>query len=214
MAKIDLKAVVQDLMAKKKYPKKDGGVLTMGTDHGDLIILNEGGKLTYEFSDQKKAIIVMIDGSMKQMDLTKQQAPAPKAPFIPPKAKAASMKPSEAKDKAPVTKKITKPSLPKPEPGEPVWVEQIGYDGEPEMVDFIVYSNIITCECGNIRYIRNSDLHEVVDCKRCTRLKRRKRRRLSLKARGKDVAATKFIENKKVAPKAPVKAPPPAAKKK
>lgn len=46
-------------------------------------------------------------------------------------------------------------------------VDQLDYDGSPEVVDRAVYSNRIVCECGNIRYVKNADIHEVKRCKPC-----------------------------------------------
>ncbi len=93
---------------------------------------------------------------------------------------------------------------PKPKPVEkdplnrpdPVWVEQLNDKGIPEQVDFNVYCNVITCQCGNIRYVKNADRHQVTMCKPCARRARRRRIRENRKARGK---VSNFVEQKKAA---------------
>lgn len=91
---------------------------------------------------------------------------------------------------------------PKPKPVEkdplnrpdPVWVEQLNDKGIPEQVDFNVYCNVITCQCGNIRYVKNADRHQVTMCKPCAKRERRRRIRARRKERGK---VSKFVEEKK-----------------
>lgn len=70
---------------------------------------------------------------------------------------------------------------------EPIWVEQLGYDGSIEKVDFRDFSVPIACanpNCNNIRYVKPNNLHAVTKCKPCTRRDRRRRRRQVLKERG------------------------------
>lgn len=196
MGTVNLKVVAQDLVAKGKYPKKDGGVTSLSGDQGDIIVMREGNKLTYQFTALGKQVTLNIGAAAPV-------APV-KTPFIPPK-KVASLAP--AKDV--VKKKVA--AEPEP-PKEPVWVEQMGYDRQVEQVDFNLHPNIITCECGNIRYVANGDMHQVTECKPCTRLHRRQRRRVSKKARGSSDKGLTFPAKKEVA-KANAKAMPTAPRK-
>jgi hypothetical protein len=129
-------------------------------------------------------------------------------------------KEKKAAEKKPVAKTPTKkaplPALPKPkaavvkvpkptsdaEVREPVLVEQLNERGEMEQVDFNLYCNIITCAvpgCGNVRYVKNADRHQVTMCKPCARRARRRRIRENRKARGK---VSNFVDKKKEAKKA------------
>jgi hypothetical protein len=221
--KIDLKKIVANMVGKKQYPPKDGGVKTMGTDQGDLIILNEAGVLTFEFCDQRKVIKWNLkEGTMKETTLPTKGAP----PAKPTPAKAPAKPPVQGKKppavippKPTVGKKAAPIAKVDAEEVEPIWVEQMAYNGSEEVVDYNHYSNVITCECGNIRYVKKSDLHQVAKCKPCTRRDRRKRRRLSVKLRKGPTPGSKFIDkqnasrkeqetNSKVKAKAPVAKPP------
>jgi len=109
-------------------------------------------------------------------------------------------KPVKAKEEAP-KKSPAVTSGPKEKP-EPVMVEQLNERGEVEQVDFNLYCNIITCAvpgCGNVRYVKNADRHQVTMCKPCARRARRRRIRENRKARGK---VSNFVDKKKEAKKA------------
>lgn len=187
---VNLKAVAQDLVSKGKYPKKDGGVTSLSGDQGDIIVMREGNVVTYQFAALGKQVKMNIGGA----------SPAPPAkPAVPPK-KVASLAPAKKE-----------PAIPEP-PKEPVWVEQMGYDRQVEQVDLNLHPNIVTCACGNIRYVANGDMHQVTECKPCTRLHRRQRRRESKKARGSADKGLTFPAKKEVA-KANAKAQPTAPRK-
>ena len=177
---VNLKAIAQDLVAKGKYPKKDGGVMSLSGDQGDIIVMREGNVLTYQFTALGKTVKMNVGA-------------ATPIPPIPPK-KVASLTPA----KVAVKKASAEPDAPK----EPVWVEQMGYDRQPEQVDLNLHPNIITCACGNIRYVANGDMHQVTECKPCTRLHRRQRRRASKKARGSSDKGLTFPAKKEIAKKA------------
>jgi hypothetical protein len=66
----------------------------------------------------------------------------------------------------------------------PVLVEQLNYRSEVERVDTQIFKNKITCECGNHRWVKNSDMFQTKCCKPCAQRKRRDRRKV------KKVAAT------------------------
>ena len=167
--KSKLKEIVEKLVAKKKYPKKDGGILTVSTDEGDVIILRSNNKYTYEFVAQERMVSVNIDDG-KMVEKAVSNPTSPKAPAAGPAKLGKSTPKKETVDD-----------------GEPIMVEQKGYDGKIEEVDFRTYSNIITCQCGETRYVRNGDVHEVTMCKPCARKERRRRHRKSRKERGKVV---------------------------
>lgn len=57
---------------------------------------------------------------------------------------------------------------------DPDMVEQQGYDGKAEMVDRRLYCNKVVCECGAVRWVKNSDLFQVSRCKPCTKKQRKK----------------------------------------
>jgi len=63
------------------------------------------------------------------------------------------------------------------EPRACIFVEQLSYWGEVERVDTRIFKNRITCECGNIRWVKNSDLFQTKYCKLCTHKKRQERRK-------------------------------------
>ena len=56
-------------------------------------------------------------------------------------------------------------------------VEQLGYRGEVERVDTSLYKNRVVCKCGNVRWVKNSDMFQVTKCKPCTLKERKQRRR-------------------------------------
>lgn len=60
---------------------------------------------------------------------------------------------------------------------EEAMVEQLGYRGEVERVDTRLYKNRVVCKCGNVRWVKNSDMFQVTKCKPCTLRERRARRR-------------------------------------
>ena len=53
--------------------------------------------------------------------------------------------------------------------------EQAGYDGNPEQLPSDTYCNKFVCKCGNVRWVKNSDLFQVKFCKPCTIIERRQR---------------------------------------
>jgi len=60
----------------------------------------------------------------------------------------------------------------------PAFVEQLNYRSEVEQVDTRTFRNRITCECGNVRWVKNSDLFQTKYCKPCAQRKRRERRKI------------------------------------
>ena len=54
-------------------------------------------------------------------------------------------------------------------------VEQAGYDGNTEQLPSDTYCNRFVCKCGNVRWVKNSDLFQVKFCKPCTIIERRQR---------------------------------------
>lgn len=179
---VDVKKVANAYLVSGKYPKKDGGVSTLASDAGEIIVLREGGKVTYQFPTLNKSVTLNIPAA----------APAPKATTKAP-VPASKVPDKKVAPLAPKAKKEEK--IPK-EAKEPIWVEQLAYDGQKEMVDFNIRPNIITCACGNIRYVANADAHQVIECKPCARKHRRQRRRVSVRERGAtDKGATWFSKN-------------------
>jgi len=98
--------------------------------------------------------------------------------------------------KAPIPAKD--PKTPKAKEATPVkppkMVKQKGYKGEVEELDFNVYKVVVTCSCGEKRYIKPQDAFQVKTCKPCSQ--KRKMARIS---------ALKKAKNAKPAP-APKKA--------
>ena len=82
------------------------------------------------------------------------------------------------------------PGEPEDEPGKkkalafieiqelPAFVEQPNYKGEVERVETRIFKNKITCECGNIRWVKNADLFQTKCCKPCVQRKRQDRRKI------------------------------------
>ena len=60
----------------------------------------------------------------------------------------------------------------------PTFVGQLNYNGEVERVDTRIFKNRITCECGNVRWIKSSDIFQTKYCKLCAQRKRRERRKI------------------------------------
>jgi hypothetical protein len=60
----------------------------------------------------------------------------------------------------------------------PAFAEQLCYRGEVERVDTRIFKNRITCECGNVRWIKSSDMFQTKCCKPCAQRKRRERRKI------------------------------------
>jgi hypothetical protein len=54
-------------------------------------------------------------------------------------------------------------------------VEQLAYDGTKEYVHAGLYCNKVVCKCGNVRWVKNSDLFQVKFCKPCTIIERRQK---------------------------------------
>ena len=59
-------------------------------------------------------------------------------------------------------------------------VEQMNYKGEMEKIDTRVFKNKLTCSCGNVRWVKSSDLFQVKKCKPCTYKERNKKEKNSL----------------------------------
>jgi hypothetical protein len=154
---VTVKDAAKSMLEEGKYPKNDVGILSLSGDQGEVIALREGGKVTYQFVTLNKQVVLQIPLAEKGK---KDPAPAPAKITLAPKPT----------PKAPIQ--------------EPQMVEQLGYNRRPELVDFVKHPSVITCPCGNVRYVAPGSVHEVSMCKPCTRRARRQRRRLSLKNRG------------------------------
>jgi hypothetical protein len=59
---------------------------------------------------------------------------------------------------------------------EPIMMEQLDYHRKIEQVDITVYTHKLTCKCGNVRWIKSSDIFQCCICKPCVRKKRNKKR--------------------------------------
>jgi len=62
-------------------------------------------------------------------------------------------------------------------------VSQKAYDGTEEGLDKREYSNQLVCECGEVRWVKASDLFQVTHCKPCTYERRKARRREAARRR-------------------------------
>jgi hypothetical protein len=62
-------------------------------------------------------------------------------------------------------------------------VSQKSYDGTEEWLDKREYSNQLVCECGEVRWVKASDLFQVTHCKPCTHERRKVRRREAARRR-------------------------------
>ncbi len=62
-------------------------------------------------------------------------------------------------------------------------VSQKSCDGTEEWLDKREYSNKLICECGEVRWVKASDLFQVTHCKPCTYERRKARRRESARRR-------------------------------
>ena len=62
-------------------------------------------------------------------------------------------------------------------------VSQKSVDGTEEWLDKREYSNQLVCECGEVRWVKASDLFQVTHCKPCTHERRKARRREAARRR-------------------------------
>lgn len=69
-------------------------------------------------------------------------------------------------------------------------VIQLDYEGSEEMLPVKLYCNRIVCSCGNIRWVKNSDVFQVKKCKPCMG----KERKIKAKARIKELKKRKAAE--------------------
>lgn len=77
-------------------------------------------------------------------------------------------------------------------PVEPVWVEQLGYKGEKELVDQNLHKHVLVCDCGNVRHLAPGDVFQVDACKPCIEARRKeKRNERAKKARARRAANKK-----------------------
>jgi hypothetical protein len=85
------------------------------------------------------------------------------------------VKAAAAEEEQPKTEQQPEPEAEAPTDG-PI-AEQLGYRGEVERVDTRLYKNRVVCKCGNVRWVKNSDMFQVTKCKPCTLKERKLRRR-------------------------------------
>lgn len=52
-------------------------------------------------------------------------------------------------------------------------IVQLDYHGKPEELPKSMYKNMITCSCGQPRWVKNSDIFQVRFCKPCTMVNRK-----------------------------------------
>jgi hypothetical protein len=190
MAKAGLKKEVTTLIEKGKVPKRVNGKMGMATDEGEILITKLAEEMVaYDFIAEGRRVTAVL-------------GPDAEAPPAMKESKIPEAKPVE--DAAPKEAKVPKVKAVK-EPLVPVMVEQKDEKGNVEQVDFNLYKNIITCiDCGELRYVKDADRHQVTRCKPHARKARRQRIRASRKARGVG-KKTSFVEGKK-AEKAAAKA--------
>lgn len=62
-------------------------------------------------------------------------------------------------------------------------VLQKAYDGSEECLDKREHSNQLVCKCGEVRWVKTSDLFQVTHCKPCTYERRKTRRREAARRR-------------------------------
>lgn len=192
MAKAGLKKEVTTLIGKGKVPKRVNGKMRVASDTGEILITRTTEEMvTYDFVGEGRRVTVTFD----------PQPNGGEPPWMK-EGKIPEAKPVE--DAAPKEAKVPKVKAVK-EPLVPVMVEQKDEKGNVEQVDFNLYKNIITCiDCGELRYVKDADRHQVTRCKPHARKARRQRIRASRKARGVG-KKTSFVDGKK-AEKAAAKA--------
>lgn len=179
MAKAGLKKEVTTLIGKGKVPKRVNGKMRVASDTGEILITKtEENMVAYDFITEGRRVLVTLG----EGEPTMKESKIPEA------------KPVE--DAAPKEAKVPKVKAVK-EPLVPVMVEQKDEKGNVEQVDFNLYKNIITCvDCGELRYVKDADRHQVTRCKLHARKARRQRIRASRKARGVGKKVS-FIDTKK-----------------
>lgn len=128
-------------------------------------------------------------------------------------AKSEVVEPEEKKGENDMQKAQAAPSKPaKVEPSKPMKTVvikkggdmnvQLDYKGNKEEVPAAVYVNKIKCKCGNVRYVKNSDVFQVKLCKPCVMV-----------GRMKNIARLRKIKTANNAKVAPAKKKTPKAKK-
>ena len=155
----------EDAEARVMRSKKGFSTFTYSTDEGEFEVvgMKVDGKVMFQATGEKE--VYQLKGKrffqVEGMDLLdprlNPEAPKPEAP---------------------------KPEAPNPEMKKVVvnkgeMVEQLDYKGNIERLPAEQYVNKIMCDnlqCGNYRYVKNSDMFQVKYCKPCTVKMRNKRR--------------------------------------
>ena len=150
----DAKTVIRELLTEDLGQIKSRTIYRDGLEI--QITRTDDGSIRFDLPDQNKSYVLM-SGRLYERQYSQQNAEADKSEGTP-----------EKQEGLICTEIQTIPTF----------VEQLDYKGEIERVDTRIFNNRITCECGNVRWIKSSDRFQVRHCKPCAQSKRRERRKI------------------------------------
>lgn len=160
----------EDAEARVMRSKKGFSTFTYSMDEGEFEVvgMKVDGKVMFKVTGEKEAYQLKGKRFFQVEDIN----------LIDPRLNLEVPKPEVPKPEIP------KPEIPKPEAKKVVvnkggMVEQLDYKGNIELLPAALYVNKIMCDnlqCGNYRYVKNSDMFQVKYCKPCTVKMRNKRR--------------------------------------
>jgi len=150
----DAKRIIRELLSEDLGNAKSR---TIYRDNLEIrITRTDDGSIRFDLPDQGKSYVLM-SGRLYERQYNQQKAESEEPEGIP---------------------ELHKP-IPVPQSQDlPAFAEQLNCRGEVERVDTRIFKNRITCECGNVRWIKSSDRFQVRHCKPCAQKKRRERRKI------------------------------------
>jgi len=150
----DAKAIIRELLTEDLGQIKSRTIYRDGLEI--QITRTDDGTIRFDLPDQNKSYVLM-SGRLYERQYNHGNAETTETDGVPEKQEALTF--TETQEL-------------------PTFVEQLDYKGEIERVDTRIFKNRITCECGNVRWIKSSDRFQVRHCKTCAQRKRRERRKI------------------------------------
>ena len=150
----DAKSIIRELLSEDLGKIKSRTIYRDGLEI--RITRDDAGIIRFDLPDQNKSYVLM-SGRLYERQFNHGNAEPDKTEKEPKKQDALSCTETQ-------------------EP--PTFIEQLNYRGEVERVDTRIFKNKITCECGNARWIKSSDMFQTKCCKPCANKKRRERRKI------------------------------------
>ena len=150
----DAKKIIRELLTEDLGNIKSR---TICRDNLEIrITRTDNGSIRFDLPDQGKSYVLM-SGRLYERQYNQQNAEPGKPEGVPENQEVITV---------PVSQELL------------TMVEQLNYWGEVERVDTRIFKNRITCECGNVRWVKNADMFQAKYCKPCAQRKRRERRKV------------------------------------